>query len=244
MTRLISQTGCFELAKAAGFSNANAEIAAAIAMAETNSFSGGKAYADFDKVGDISLVTAVWGPSYGGWQVRSLVAERGKGTFRDALWLPIPENNAAAAYSIWKTAGERFTPWSTFTSKAYLGFMQAARYNPVPVVPPGTYLVSGGDTLSKIGLTTKYPWQLIAAVNRVKSPYTIYPGQTILLPDWPYTVRTGDTLTQIAKEYSEVTPQRLAEYNHETLPDVNRLFIGQLLKIPRYTSWDGRTLVL
>lgn len=245
MSNLIQQPGCFKLAKAAGFSDKDAEVAAAIALAETLTFSAGTQYADFDKVGDISLVTAVWGPSYGGWQIRSQVAERGRGTIRDALWLPVPEHNALAAFSIFKGAGYKFTPWSTFTSGAYLGYMQRAIYNDVPKIPAGSYLVTGGDTLSKIGIATKFPWQLIAAINRIPgSAYTIFPGQVILLPDWPYTVKSGDNLALITKTYSEVTLERMAEYNRPTLPDPNKLSVGQVLKIPRYTSWDGKTLVL
>lgn len=238
---LKTQADCFNLAKSAGFDSQNAEIAAAIAMAEALTFKDGRQYSDFDMVGDLSLVDATWGPSYGGWQIRSLKAELNTGLHRDGARLPEPSFNAMSAYWVWKIAGSKFTPWSTFTSGAYLGFMQHAVYNPVPTIPPGAYLVTGGDTLSAIGTRTGFPWQLIAALNNIVSPYTIFPGQVILLPDWPYRVVSGDTLSSIAKKYSSVTWQRIAEYNK--LPDPNRLSIGQTLKIPRYTSWDGKVLV-
>ena len=64
-------------------------------------------------------------------------AERGKSTYRDALWLPNPEHNALAAFSIFKAAGYKFTPWSTFTSGAYLGYMQRAIYNDGAEDPAG-----------------------------------------------------------------------------------------------------------
>ena len=241
MTNLRTQSQVFELAKAAGFDNVQAEIAAAIAMAETLAFKDGKQYADFDAVGDVSLVTSTWGPSYGAWQIRSLIADSGTGRTRDATRLPDPEFNAKAAYTVWKNAGGSFTPWSTYTSGAYKGYLQAPKYNPKPVIPAGTYMVTGGDSLSKIGQKTGYQWQLIAALNHIVSPYLIYPGQVLILPDWEYTVQAGDTLSGIASKYSEVTWQRIAEYNGLVNP--NLLSIGQKLKIPRYVSWDGKTLV-
>jgi LysM repeat protein len=101
-------------------------------------------------------------------------------------------------------------------------------------------MVVGGDTLSGIGKKTGFEWRLIAAINNLKSPYTIYPGQIILLPDFPYKVQSGDTLSKIAETYAEVSWQRIAEYNK--LVDPNKLSVGQELKIPRYDSWDGTTL--
>lgn len=41
------------------------------------------------------------------------------------------------------------------------------------------YTVQPGDTLSKIGKKYNMPWPLIAARNKIKSPYTIYPGQVL-----------------------------------------------------------------
>lgn len=241
MTNLRTQKQTFDLAKAAGFDNANAEIAAAIAMAETNTIKDGHAYCDFDAVGDESLVTSTWGPSYGAWQVRSLNAQKGTGQYRDALRLPDPAFNASSAHTIWKNAGGSFTPWSTFTSGAYKAYLQTAVYNPPTTLPAGTYMVVGGDSLSKIGSKTGYEWRLIAALNNLVSPYTIYIGNVLILPDWNYTVKSGDYLSKIANEQAEVTWQRIAEYNK--LADPNKLVVGQVLKIPRYTSWDGTTLV-
>jgi nucleoid-associated protein YgaU len=240
MMNLHTQKQCFDLAKQAGFTDAQAEIMSAIAMVESLSFNNGVAYADADKIGDVSLANATWGYSYGLWQVRSLRADYGTGRTRDAARLPDPVFNAKSARAIFTSSG--FGAWSTYTSDAYLAYMQKATYNPKPVLPAGSYMVVGGDTLSGIGNKTTFPWRLIAAVNRVKSPYTIYPGQIILLPDFPYKVVSGDTLSGIASKVSEVTWQRIAEYNKLTNP--NALSIGQELKIPRYTSWDGTTLVL
>ena len=241
MPVLYTQKQAQALIKSVGATDAESEIAAALAMAETNTFLNGVQYCNFSMIGDITLVNATWGPSYGGWQVRSLVADYGTGRVRDAKLLPDPLFNAKAALAIYRGAGNKWTPWSTFTSGAYKGFMLTAVYNPRPVIPAGTYMVSGGDTLGVIGTKTGYAWRLIAAINNLVSPFTIFPGQIIVLPDWTYTVQSGDTLSKIATNYSEVTWQRIAEYNK--LVNANSLSVGQKLKIPRYTSWDGVTLV-
>lgn len=241
MSVLYTQKQAQALAKSVGFTDAQAEIAAAIAMAETNTFVSGVQYCNFSQIGDTTLANATWGPSYGAWQVRSLVADYDTGRTRDGLRLPEPTFNAKSALTIFKNAGSSWTPWSTYTSGAYKGFMLAAVYNPKPVIPAGTYMVSGGDTLSAIGTKTGYAWRLIAALNNLYYPFTIFPGQILVLPDWTYTVVSGDYLSKIASTYSEVTTKRIAEYNNLTNPDV--LSVGQKLKIPRYTSWDGVTLV-
>jgi LysM repeat protein len=237
---LYTQAQVRSLAQSVGFTAAQAEIAAAIAMAESLTFKDGKQYADFSKVGDIALQNETYGPSYGAWQVRSLKAQWGTGLVRDGSRLPDPTFNAKSALAIFRSQG--WNAWSTYTSGAYKGYMLDAVYNPKPVLPAGTYMVTGGDYLSKIGANTGYDWKLIAAINNLKSPYTIYPGQVLLLPDWLYTVKAGDNLTLIANKYAKVTWQRIAEYNKLANPNV--LSIGQPLRIPRYTSWDGTTLGL
>jgi nucleoid-associated protein YgaU len=242
---LLTQSQSFTLAKSAGFTDKDAEVAAAISLAETLTYQAGVQYADFSKVGDLSLVDKTWGPSYGGWQIRSLLADTGKNTIRDALRLDEPNWNAKAAYEIWKEG--TFKRWSTYTSGAYLGYMQHAKYNPQPSIPKGSYLVTGGDSLTLIAQAGRngqknYPWLLIAKINNIPDPgYTIFPGQVILLPDWPYMVQSGDSLTKIATNYAKVTFMRIADYNG--LYDPNKLSVGQRLWIPRYTSWDGKTLV-
>ena len=43
------------------------------------------------------------------------------------------------------------------------------------------YIVKKGDTLWDIGIKHGVPWQEIATLNNIKSPYTIYPGQKLLV---------------------------------------------------------------
>jgi LysM repeat protein len=47
------------------------------------------------------------------------------------------------------------------------------------------YKVAAGDTLSKIGEAKGIDWEDIAKINGLRDPYTIFPGQTILLPGRP-----------------------------------------------------------
>ena len=44
-----------------------------------------------------------------------------------------------------------------------------------------TYTVKKGDTLSKIANRYGLYYKAIAELNDIKPPYTIYPGQTIIL---------------------------------------------------------------
>jgi LysM repeat protein len=53
---------------------------------------------------------------------------------------------------------------------------------PPPVASGSTYTVLAGDTLFKIGQRLGLPWLDIAAVNGLSAPYTIFEGQTLLLP--------------------------------------------------------------
>ena len=81
MTVLRTQTEAFEYAKNAGFGAAQAEVMSAIAMAETLVISAGKPFCDFGAIGDTHLVDRTWGPSYGAWQVRSILK------VSDEIWL-------------------------------------------------------------------------------------------------------------------------------------------------------------
>ena len=97
-----------------GCSQSEAPIAAAIAAAE----SGGNPAAQ----GDISLMDGTWDWSQGLWQIRGLRAERGTGGLRDSLANADPEKNASAMYAISSGCSD-WTPWSTYTSGAYLAYL-------------------------------------------------------------------------------------------------------------------------
>ena len=99
---------------------------------------------------------------------------------------------------------------------------------------PGTYTVRSGDCLSTIGSRLGVPWKSIASANDIRSPYTIYPGEVLTIPGGStssgqsYTVRSGDTLSEIAAQYG-TTYTRLAQINGIGNP--NLIYPGQTLRI-------------
>lgn len=110
----------FAAARAAGLSLAAATIATAIGLAE----SGGD-----DRVyGDTGIQTAVWGPSVGIWQIRTLKAQTNTGSDRDinALLNGGVARQAAAMRNI-SAGGNNWTPWSVYTSGAYRSQLGAAQ---------------------------------------------------------------------------------------------------------------------
>lgn len=64
-----------------------------------------------------------------------------------------------------------------------------------------TYTVKAGDTLIGIARTHKVPggWHAIARINKISSPYTIYPGQVLRLPTWWHHTPTTASSTPSAK---------------------------------------------
>ena len=74
-------------------------------------------------------------------------------------------------------------------SKKYIyGVIRPAYAEPEPDKPDDTptqitYTVQKGDSLYKIGKKFGVPWPKIAAANGIKPPYTIYPGQVLIIPE-------------------------------------------------------------
>lgn len=101
-----------------------------------------------------------------------------------------------------------------------------------------TYTVVSGDTLSGIGSKLGVNWKDIANANGISSPYTIYPGQKLTIPgksnstssskEVTYTVKSGDTLSEIAEKYG-TTYQKIAKDNG--ISDPNKIYTGQKLII-------------
>jgi GH25 family lysozyme M1 (1,4-beta-N-acetylmuramidase) len=99
------------------------------------------------------------------------------------------------------------------------------------------YIVQSGDTLS--GIAEKYGTTTgtLASINNISNPNLIYPGQKIVLPSGStnsgssslyYTVKSGDTLSEIAQKYGTTT-QSLASINNISNP--NLIYPGQVLRI-------------
>lgn len=110
--------------------------------------------------------------------------------------------------------------------------------NPNPNNP--TYIIiQWGDTLS--GLAMKYNTTVarLAQINHISNPNLIYAGNRLYLVDENgeatditeiiYTIKRGDTLSQIALRYG-TTVSRLASINNISNP--NLIYTGNTLKIP------------
>lgn len=109
------------LAATAGWQGDDRVKAIAVALAEHS----GKV--DSSALGDVALKTAKWGPSVGVWQIRSLNAEKGTGGIRDETSNLDAYKNATHAHAIWASAGNSFSPWSTYISGKYLLYMGRAK---------------------------------------------------------------------------------------------------------------------
>lgn len=104
------------------------------------------------------------------------------------------------------------------------------------------YIVQSGDTLSEIAQMYGTTVQEIASVNNIANPNLIFPGQVLRIltnstvngsetrgtGSITYTVRRGDTLSQIAAAYG-VTVASIIEINNIQNPDL--IFPGQKLRI-------------
>jgi LysM repeat protein len=100
-----------------------------------------------------------------------------------------------------------------------------------------TYTVQRGDTLSEIAQWFGVDMDGLASFNNIQDPNKIYPDQFLYLHIdnahhnvcTPYTVKSGDTLSQIGQRYG-VSWQKLAHYNHIPNPDL--IYPDQTICIP------------
>ncbi|WP_395812024.1 LysM peptidoglycan-binding domain-containing protein [Archangium minus] len=103
-----------------------------------------------------------------------------------------------------------------------------------------TYSVRRGDTLSELAKKFRTSVDALAKSNNIKDPDHIQVGQKLNVPGGSstkpsgsssksYTVRSGDTLGEIAKRFG-TSVSSLAKANNIRNPD--RIFVGQKLTIP------------
>jgi len=92
-------------------------------------------------------------------------------------------NNITAPYTIYPNQTliipAQSIPWNSSAPE----FLSASPSHPT-ITGTGsyTYRVHNGDHLSLIGLNLGVPWQLIAQINNISSPYVIFPGQQLVIP--------------------------------------------------------------
>ncbi|MBB6177972.1 MULTISPECIES: LysM peptidoglycan-binding domain-containing protein [Anoxybacillus] len=124
-------------------------------------------------------------------------------------------------------------------------------------VDAAQYTVKSGDSLWKIAQTFRTSVNEIKALNQLTSD-TIFIGQVLQVPDAPttvqtpapttqtvasttatYTIQSGDTLSTIARRWN-TTVTRLLELN-PTITDVNRIYVGQVIKVPTIITTNTTT---
>ena len=123
------------------------------------------------------------------------------------------------------------------------------------VTPPEgttTYVVQRNDNLTSIAARFGTTVAELVRLNNIADPDLIYEGQVLLIPQGgasggtiTYTVRAGDTLSEIAARYG-TTVTELVRLNG--IADRDRIYVGQVLLIPQggcvdtYIVQSGDTL--
>lgn len=119
-----------------------AKLAQAVAIATAES---GR---DPIRLGDVGLQNATWGPSVGLWQIRSLKAERGKGTTRDQDRLTDPAHNARAMVEI-SRSGASWSPWTVTHPTNLAGFARYTAALPLAQTAAAELLALKGGSAAK-----------------------------------------------------------------------------------------------
>jgi LysM repeat protein len=100
-----------------------------------------------------------------------------------------------------------------------------------------TYTVRPGDTLSQIAALFNTTFDTLARINGIGNANLIFSGEALTIePETiptEYTVRFGDTLSQIAARYN-TTVSELATLND--IGNVNLIFPGTVLQLPTPTA--------
>ncbi|MDF2367300.1 LysM peptidoglycan-binding domain-containing M23 family metallopeptidase [Sneathiella sp.] len=98
--------------------------------------------------------------------------------------------------------------------------------------------VRGGDTLSRLAARSNVPVKAVVAMNNMRDPYRIYPGQQLKVPAFHvHSVRAGETLYAISRVY-DVEMSEVAHFNFLETPYT--LMPGTKLKIPMKTRGEVR----
>lgn len=98
------------------------------------------------------------------------------------------------------------------------------------------YTVKAGDNLTVISAMFGTTVDNLVTWNHIQDPNLIHPGQVLVVSetDSPhntmYTVKSGDTLSAIAKKF-ETTVAKLVEWNH--VKDPNVISAGQRLIVAK-----------
>jgi len=156
--------------------------------------------------------------------------------------------DAFTGLTISHTIENFLTSWSVLGNMAVLGrgAIDSADADVAVDEPAGNniYVIQPGDTLSKLAARWNIPWQEIAASNQISYPFTLLPGQELLMQvdekagvesdgtvhkGEVRLVQPGEHLRQIAREL-EIDWEALAEFNDLEFPYL--LFPGDIIYLP------------
>ena len=97
------------------------------------------------------------------------------------------------------------------------------------------YVVKKGDTLVEVGKRFGVSYEKIAKINNISNSNLIYPGQILKIDgsnaintEVYYTVKDGDTLSEIAKRFG-MSYEKIVKLNNISNP--NLIYPGQVIKI-------------
>lgn len=187
----LSRSELTALAKSAGFTGRDADVAVAVALAESSgnpSEHNGKGLDD----------------SYGLWQINmygSLGPDRRKrfGLSSNAD-LYNPSTNARVAYAIWKSEG--WSPWTTYTRGTYKQYMSGDTAETAPESTPTTPMKDGGlfgigAAINGFSETFNKGFASIGAI--LVAVVLLVLGVTVLLRNQVSSVIPGGKLAKVAK---------------------------------------------
>jgi LysM repeat protein len=101
-----------------------------------------------------------------------------------------------------------------------------------------SYTVKAGDTLFNISQEYNIKWDLIAQINSLTEPYVLHAGDTLkipqsttsAIPNKVYTIKSGETLSSIAKSFNITVADIIAV--NPNLQKSDLITPGQIIKLP------------
>ena len=100
------------------------------------------------------------------------------------------------------------------------------------------YTIKTGDTLFNISQQYNVRWDSIAQLNNLSEPYVLHAGLKLKIPQATtskvagkvYTIKTGETLASIAKQFN-ITVDDIVAVN-PNLQKSELITVGQIIKLP------------
>lgn len=151
--------------------------------------------------------------------------------------------NASNGQTEYYRTADFLTSWAVLGNMAVLARGAVSAAVPPATAGQGSYTVQAGDRLASIAARHNTTWPLLAQLNQLAPPYTIYPGQTLRLPAdggaapvhnngaaaaQTYTVQPGEYLAQICRRLG-LDWLAVAQLNGLTPPYT--VYPGQVLRL-------------